>query len=107
MPAATAVLAPDRPTGHMFSGTFTLDPASIAAAGRELETVAIPQIQATDVVSVSPQAALTAGLVVGYARPVAGVGIEFSIENNSGGAVDQASGTWNFCILRGSTMALR
>jgi hypothetical protein len=106
MAAATAIVAADRPGGHHYGGTFVLNPGSIGAAGRELQTVAVPGVAVGDVAFVAPRAALLAGIVIAYVRCSAGE-IEFSIENHSAGAVDAASDTWDFQVLRGSSGPLR
>jgi hypothetical protein len=106
MATATAVVVNDRPSGHMFSGTFTLDPGSLTTGTGEVETVTVPGIAAGDVATVCPQSALTAGLVVSYVRTAANT-ITFAIWNATAGTVDLASGTWNFTVFRGSTMGLR
>lgn len=105
MVAASAVVIRDRPGGFHFTGSFTLDPGAIAAGGREVETVAVPGVNVGDVCYVSPQYATS--LIVGYCTcRVAGT-IEFSLENNTAGALDEAANTWNFAIIRGSTAGLR
>jgi hypothetical protein len=81
-----------------------LDPGSIAAGAREIETVAIPGVVVGDCVVICPRA--TMALVIGYARVSAANAVEFSLENNTVGAVDLASGTFDYQVLRGSTMAI-
>jgi hypothetical protein len=104
MATATAVAFTGRPTGNLVSGSFTLDPGSIAAGAQELETVTIPGVVVGDTVVINPAAALTAGLIApGYVRVSAPNTVIFSIENNSAGAIDQASGTWYFTVLRGTS----
>ncbi len=105
MAAATAIVVRDRPAGHLFTGSFTLDPGNIDAGARDLQTVAIPGVVVGDVVVIAPRA--TMGLIIGYARVSAPGAVEFSLENNTGIAVDLVSGTWDYAILRGSTMGLR
>ena len=105
MPAATAVLAADRPAGHHFTGTLTLDPGNIAAGGREQETAAIPGVAIGDVVVVRDRNAT--GLIVAAERVTGAGAIEFYLENNTAGAIDRASGLYDFAIIRGSTMSLR
>ena len=106
MAAGTSIRALERPVGNFASGEFTLNPASIAAGAREVMTVAVPGARVGDVVQVSPQDALLAGLVVAYARVSANNAIEFTLENHSAGALDQASGKWNYTLVRGSTKRL-
>lgn len=102
MAAATAVaLSAPFPALTVFRGTCTLNPASIAAAGREEQTIAVPGVKVSDVASVAPRAALEAGLVISHVRCAAG-SISFYLENHSAGAVDAASQTWDFEVRRGS-----
>lgn len=105
MVAGTAVVVRDRPGGFHFTGTFSLDPGAIAAGGREVETVAIQGINVGDICYVSPQYATS--LIVGYVTcRVAGT-LEFSLENNTAGVLDEGNNTWGFGILRGTTGPLR
>lgn len=105
MPAATAVQVLDRPGGFHFQGQFTLDPGSIAAGGREQETVAIPGLQVGDLVIVRSRTAI--GLIPTAERVTGPGALEFYLENNTAGALDQASSIFDFYILRGSTGPLR
>lgn len=99
---ATAVAATDRPTGNFFSGTFTLDPSSLTTLTGEVATITVPGVLATDVATVSPQTALTTGIVVSYVRCAANT-ITLGIFNATAGTIDVASGTWNYVVVRGST----
>jgi hypothetical protein len=103
---ATAVVVNDRPAGHLFTGTFTLDPSSLTTLTGEVATITVPGVLATDVATVSPQTALTTGIIISYVRCAANT-ITMGIFNATGGTIDQASGTWNFAVVRGSTMGLR
>lgn len=105
MVAATAIVVSDRPGGHHFTGNFNLNPGNILAGGREVETVAIPGIAVGDVPSVSPRYATS--LIVGYCRVQAAGILEFSLENNTAGALDEAANIWDFAIIRGTTGPLR
>lgn len=105
MAAATAISKIERPVGSFYTGEFTLDPGSIAAGAREEQTVAVPGVEVGDVVTVSPQAALLAGIVIGHVRAAAD-SISFWIENHTAGAVDQTSNKWNYAVIRGSTRRL-
>jgi hypothetical protein len=104
MVAATAITRNDRPGGHQQAFTFVLDPGSIASGASEAETVAIPGVAVGDVAVLTPRGAIPAGIVVSPVRCVAGA-LNFNIENNSAGAVDLASFTWDVVILRGTDMA--
>lgn len=103
---ATAVVVQDRPAGHMWSGTFTLDLSSLTTLSGEVATVTVPGIAVGDTAIVCPQTALTAGMIISYIRTAANT-ITFAIWNGSAGTVNEASGTWNFTVYRGSTMGLR
>lgn len=105
MPAATSVAVADRPGATVSAGTFVLDPGSIAAGGREVETIAIPGVRLGDIVTVAPRQAMS--LVVGYTRVTGNDAVEFSLENNTAGAVDLASNTWDYSVQRGSSGPIR
>lgn len=104
MAAATAVTRVDRPQGKQQAFTFVLDPGSIAAGGSEAETVAIPGLVVGDVAVITPRGVIPAGIVVSPVRVVAGA-LNFNIENNSAGAVDLSSFTWDAMIFRGTSMS--
>lgn len=103
MAAATAV-APKTtvPFPTIKSGTFTLDPGSIAAGSREEQTAAIAEAKVGDIVLVAPRDALSAGLVISHARVSSDGNISFYLENHTAGGVDQASGTWDYTLIRGN-----
>jgi hypothetical protein len=103
MPAATAVTPVDRPQGKQQAFTFVLDPGSIAAGASEAETVAIPGAAVGDVCVITPRGVIPAGIVISPVRVVAGA-LNFNIENNSAGAVDLASFTWDAVLFRGTSM---
>lgn len=105
MVAATAVAVADRPGMTASVGTFTLDPGSIAAGGREVETIAIPGARVGDILTVAPRQAMS--LVVGYTRVTGNDAAEFALENNTAGAVDLAAGTWDYRLERGSSGPIR
>lgn len=106
MPAATAVNVLDRPGGHHFTGSFTLDPGSIAAGAREQETVAIPGIAVGDVIIIRARTN-PIGLIVSAERVTGAGTAEFYLENNTAGALDQAASVYDFAIIRGATGPLR
>jgi hypothetical protein len=103
---ATAVVVQDRPAGHFWSGTFTLDPSSLTTLTGEVATVTVPGVAVGDTATVCPQTALTTGIVISYVRTAANT-ITIGIFNATGGTIDVATGTWNFTVYRGSTMGLR
>jgi hypothetical protein len=104
MAAATSITPNDRPEGKQQAFTFVLDPGSIAAGGSEAETVAIPGVAVGDIAVITPRGAIPAGIVVSPVRCVAGA-LNFNIENNSAGAIDLASLTWDCMLFRGTSMA--
>jgi hypothetical protein len=106
MATATAVAATERPGGNTYAGQFTADLASIAAAGQELITVTVPGLAVGDQVNVSPRSALTAGLIIAWARVSAADTLVVAISNHSAGAVDQASTVFDYSVIRGSTRRL-
>jgi hypothetical protein len=104
--SATAVVVNDRPAGHLWTGSFTLDPASAGTLTAEVGTVTVPGVAVGDVAYVNPRAALTTGLGIHHVRCSANT-ITIQLFNASAGTIDQASGTWDFVVFRGSTMGLR
>lgn len=79
----------------------TVDPASIAAVGQGVETVTCTGVTTSDVViGVNPPADLTAGLIVSGARVSAADTVKIFLENQSAGAIDYASGTWQIMVAR-------
>jgi hypothetical protein len=68
---ATAVVVQDRPAGHFWSGTFTLDPSSLTTLTGEVATVTVPGVAVGDTATVCPQTALTTGIVISYVRTAA------------------------------------
>jgi hypothetical protein len=103
MAAATGVTYKAGRGAIIVGGTCVLNPGSIAAAAREDQTIAVPDAKIGDVVMVSPRDVLLAGLVVSHARVSAAGAISFFLANHSAGAVDQASGTWDWALIRGAT----
>lgn len=99
---ATAVVRSFRPTGTQLSGTFVLDPSSLTTLTGEVATITVPGVKATDTAVVSPQTALTAGLCVQYVRCAANT-ITVGLFNATGGTINEASGTWNFTVHRGTS----
>jgi hypothetical protein len=106
MATATGVAATERPGGNTYTGQFTADLASIAAAGQELITVTITGLAVGDVICVSPRSALNAGLIVAYARVSAADTAIIAISNHSAGAIDAASTVFDYGVIRGSTRRL-
>lgn len=103
MAAGSAVTRKEGPFGVIASGSFTLDPGSIAAAASEEQTVAVAEAKVGDSVIVSSRTVLTDGLVGPINPRVKTDGtISFWLENNHTAALDQSSGTWDFTLIRGN-----
>jgi hypothetical protein len=79
-------------------GTFTLDPASINDNAQGAEAVAISGAKAGDLVFVSPEAFDT-GLIPAGAKVTNTDEVTVYINNESGGAVNGASKTWNYILV--------
>lgn len=103
--AAASAITLNRPTGAtltVYSGTCTVDLGSIDAAAQEEVTIAVPNAKVGDAVIVSSRTALTDGLCGPINPRVASAGsVSFFIENNHTAAIDQASGTFDFMVIRG------
>lgn len=106
MPAATAITPLDRPSGQFQQYSFAVTPGSIAAAGTEVETIAVPGALVGDYVGVSPRSGLQAGIVLGYCRVVSAGSVEFALHNISAGALTPTAGTWTLHLARGTTMVI-
>ncbi len=78
----------------------SVDPASIAAATTAATSVASPGAQVGDLVQAQPRAALTAGIVVAYARVSSADTIALVLGNVTAGAIDLAAGTWDIRVER-------
>lgn len=82
-------------------GTVTVDAASIADNDVGVTTLTITGAATGDIVVLCPPAAgLTAGLMAGQAFVSAANTVKLPIANLSGGAVDEASASWDYMILR-------
>lgn len=84
---------------RILRGTFALDPASIANGAQAEQTVTAAGLTTADFVLLNPPAGFEA-LVVGQARVSAANTLKFMLANHSGGAVDAASGTWQYVAIR-------
>lgn len=81
-----------------FSGTATIDPASIAAQATTTATSASTFANTNDRVLVTPLVDLQGLQVTGY---VSATGtITYRITNPTAGAIDLASGSWTFTLLK-------
>lgn len=82
-------------------GTVTIDPASLAAGASADTSVTITGVVAGDTVVLNPPAAgLTAGLHITGVWVSAADTVKVRIYNSTGGALDQASDTWNYLVIR-------
>lgn len=87
--------------GGVFYRTATFDPASVATITTAEQDVTVLDVRATDIVlSVSPPAALNAGLGVVGARVKSANTITVRLINTTAAAIDAGSGTWTFAICR-------
>jgi hypothetical protein len=100
--AGTSVVGTNQP-GFFTSGSFTLDPASIAAASEGTETVPVPEARVGDVVHVTPRTALDEGIILSYAWVSASGTISVTLFNHTAGAIDVASATWDYVLIRGAS----
>jgi hypothetical protein len=87
--------------GKLIKGQVTVDLASVGSAAVTEKTLTITGAVAGDCVILTPPAAgITAGLVVCDARVSAADTVKVRVANLSGGTVDEASGTWEYTIIR-------
>jgi hypothetical protein len=84
---ATAVTLIERPSGHFWTGSFTLDPSSLTTLTGEVATITVPGVAVGDIATVCPQTALTTGIVISYVRCAANT-ITVGIFNATGGTID-------------------
>jgi hypothetical protein len=86
--------------------TATLDPAS-AAAGLTTQNFTVSTSDSTaplmagDRILALPPATLNTGLGVKVAKYLSGTQIAVTFDNNTAGALDAASATWEFLVFRG------
>jgi hypothetical protein len=87
--------------GKLIKGTIAVDLPSIASAAVGEVTLTISGAVVGDSVIMNPVAAgNTAGLVFGGARVSAADTVKLRVANLSGGTVDEASQTWDYCLIR-------
>lgn len=84
----------------LFAFTATVDPGSHAAVASVDTTVASALVKSGDVVIAVPPATLSAGIVVQGCHTVADGSFKLRTTNASAGAIDPASATWTFVVLR-------
>lgn len=85
----------------ILKGTCTVDLPSVADADVGEATVTVTGAVAGDIVIlIPPTAGLTAGLAVCGAQVSAADTVKVRVVNGSGGAIDEASGTWYYLLIR-------
>lgn len=89
--------------GALLTGSMTVDPASIAANTTANTDVTVNGVKSGDVVSVYPPATFENGLVVQGATIPSDNTIRIRISNHSAGAVDAASATWLYKVVRANS----
>jgi len=82
-------------------GTVAIDPASIATDAVSSQTFTLTGAVVGDSIEVNPPAAgLTAGLVVSHVYVSAADTITIVFHNTTGDAIDEASASWTYLIVR-------
>lgn len=95
-------IVPDRAIGIVANGSFTLDPASVAANTAATETAAVPEARVGDFVAASPRVALDAGLILTHAWVATDGTITIELQNVTAAAIDAVSAMWDYVIVRGN-----
>lgn len=80
-------------------GTFTVDPASVAANTVSTQTFSLVGAVAGDTLILNPPA-LTAGLAVMQVTASGTDTVSVTFYNSTGSPIDQASGSWNYMLAR-------
>lgn len=83
----------------VIKGTVSINLASIAAGAEATVAVTVSGAAVGDIVVVNPPA-LTAGLGISYAYVSATDTVTIRVRNASGGAIDEAAGTWSYLLVR-------
>ena len=83
-----------------FTFTATVDPGNHTAVASVDTTVTNALVKAGDVVIPVPPATLTAGIAVQGCHTVVDGSFKLRTTNASAGAIDPASMTWTFAVLR-------
>jgi len=84
----------------MFTFTATVDIANMTAVAAVNTTVSSTLIKSGDIVIPVPPAALEAGVTVQGCHTVADGSCSLRTTNASAGAINPASATWTFVVLR-------
>jgi hypothetical protein len=93
------------PINKVLKTSITRNIPSIAAGAQRLETFSLANCALNSIVTVSPEAALPAGLIISYARvSIAAIGaipgtVEVAFYNVTGAAVDPASMKFNIMAV--------
>lgn len=83
------------------SGTVSINPASLAAGASADESVTISGVAVNDRVILNPPTAgLTAGLHITGVWVSAANTVKVRLYNSTGGAIDEAAGTWSYLVIR-------
>ncbi|MCC7372176.1 MAG: hypothetical protein IT306_27425 [Chloroflexi bacterium] len=83
-----------------FSFTATVDPANHTAVASVDTDVTSTLVKSGDVVLATPPATLEAGIAVQGCHTVANGSFKLRTTNASAGAINPASATWTFVVLR-------
>jgi len=87
--------------------TATFDAASVGANSLATQNVTVSTTDSTaplmagDRIIAIPPATLNSGLQVKSARYLSATQVAVTLDNNTAGALDAASGTWEFLVFRG------
>jgi len=85
--------------GAVIKGTVTVNPASISSAAIGETSVTITGALAGDTVIMNAPAAIETGCVWSAYVSAADT-VKLRIANLSGGSLDCASATWDYCLIR-------
>jgi len=85
--------------GTLIKGSVTINPASISSAAVGETSVTISGAAVGDTVVMNAPAAIEAGCVWSAYVSAANT-VKLRIANLSGGALDCASASWDYCLIR-------
>lgn len=83
---------------NVAAAQVTIDPSNLVDAAGETKSVTVTGAALGDIVLIGPPYDLQDITVTGYVQ--AANTVEVRIQNESGGAINLASGTWNIVCLR-------
>lgn len=99
-PTGTSIVY-SRYTDFQKRGTVTINPASIAANSVSTQSFTLTGAVVGDSLTLNvPAAGLTTGLLVLQAWVSATNEIKVTFQNTTGGAIDEASSSWNYTLFR-------